>query len=477
MLRSGIIAAIVALPAIPALTAQYAFSDDYAFLGYEQSAGDLVRQVAGRDQRPLAGIFCVIGRQLVGTIDGLGWVRLVGLGGAIALALATAAAARSAGFSERFALTLALAVGLLPSVQLYAAWATLAPCGWVSAAAMLASQRLVRSDAALSLARRLRVGALLLVTALTYQPAVGFFVVGLVLALLSPQPRFEPRRLLERHASALAITAGGVFVWIVIARLTFNDGYRTTFAQRPGRKLSWFSTEVLNNATNTFDITPSHFVEAVVVAVIALMIILVTQRRTREHGIPQGILVAAVLALALPVTYAPNLIVDETWAAYRTLAALSALVLVFVLVAARELAQLVATRAARPNARRRLDVAWSVAIAIGIVTAGGVVAATMHRELVQPQTKELADFRAALRATYADSPATVAVRQLAEPPTPPARYDEFGVPSLAKEWVPVGFAHAVYRADGRDPNAQHVVRVAPGAAPPPGATVIEIAPR
>jgi hypothetical protein len=476
MLRSGIIAVVVAVPAIPALTSQYAFSDDYTFLGYEQSAKDLVRQVAGRDQRPLAGVFCVIGRQLVGTIDGLGWVRLVGLAGAVALALATATAARSAGFSERFALALSLGVGLLPSVQLYAAWATLAPCGWVSAASMFASQRLVRSHDSPSLARRLRVGVLLIVSALTYQPSVGFFIVGLVLALLSPQPRHNPRDLVAMHASALSIAVSGVIVWIAIARLTINDGFRTRLTQRPGRKLSWFSTEVLDNATNTFDITPSHFVKVLVVVVIAALIAVVTRQRSKQHGRRQGAVVAAVLVLAMPITYTPNLVVDETWAAYRTLAALSALVLIFLLVAAREVAQLLARQAAQPSARRRLDLTWSVAIAVGIMTAGGTVATTMHRELIDPQTKELAAFRAALRATYSDSPTTVAVRQLVEPRSPPARYDEFGVPSLAKEWVPVGFAHSVYRADGRDPNAQRVVRLPPGEVAPPGATVIEVSP-
>ena len=120
------------------------------------------------------------------------------------------------------------------------------------------------------------------------------------------------------------------------------------------------------------------------------------------------------------------------------------------------------------------DRMWSVAIAVGIVTAGAVVATTMHRDLVQPQTKELTAFRVALRATYADHPDTIAVRQLAEPPSPPARYDEFGIPSLAKEWVPVGLAHSVYRADGRNPDAQRVVRLAPGEAVPAGATLIEV---
>jgi hypothetical protein len=261
---------------------------------------------------------------------------------------------------------------------------------------------------------------------------------------------------------------------MVIARITINDGHRTTFARRPSHKLSWFSTEVLNNATNTFDITPSHFVEVVVMAVIAIVIVVFARRQWTDHGRRPALVVAAVLVLALPITYAPNLIVDETWAAYRTLAALSALVLVFLLVAAREVAELVATRIARPSLRRRVDAAWSVALAVGIVTAGGVVASTMHRELIRPQTKELAAFRVALRATYADRPATIAVRQVVEPPSPPARYDEFGVPSLAKEWVPVGFAHSVYRADGLDPNAQRVVRLAPGEAVPAGATLIEV---
>jgi hypothetical protein len=466
--RSGTIAiaTAVALPAIPALTSRYGFSDDYSFLGYEQSAGELLREVAGAHQRPLAGLIWVLSRELVGNIDALGWVRLVALAGAIALALAMRASAWSAGFSERFALTLAIGVGLLPSVQLYVAWAAGVPCIWASAASIVASQQLVSSGASVSLTLRIRVVALLLASGLTYQPAVGFFVVGLVLALLSPQPRHEPRRLLERHASALAMAVAGVLVWIVVARIAINDDYRTTIAQHPGRKVSWFSTEVLNNATNTFDITPSHVVEVLVLAVIAALVAVIARK--------QGLFVAFVLVAALPITYAPNLIVEETWAAYRTLAALSALVLVFVLVAARELAQFVATTVSRQSTRRRLDGGVTLAlVGLGVI-ASVVVTTTMHDDLVGPQTRELAAFRSALRATYGDMPATIAVRQLAEPPSPPARYDEFGVPSLAKEWVPVGLAHAVYRADGRDPHAQQVLRLAPGEAAPAGATVIEI---
>jgi hypothetical protein len=45
---------------------------------------------------------------------------------------------------------------------------------------------------------------------------------------------------------------------------------------------------------------------------------------------------------------------------------------------------------------------------------------------------------------------------------------------LAKEWVPIGLARAVYRADGRDPDAQQIIRLAPGDAAPAGATVIEV---
>ena len=99
--------------------------------------------------------------------------------------------------------------------------------------------------------------------------------------------------------------------------------------------MSWFITEVLNNATNTFDITPTHIVEVVVLALMAVVIVIVSRRQGRR----QGPIVAGALGAAPLIIYAPNLIVDETWAAYRTLTALSSLVLVFILVAARELAQ------------------------------------------------------------------------------------------------------------------------------------------
>ena len=131
---------------------------------------------------------------------------------------------------------------------------------------------------------------LLVVSALTYQPAVGFFVVGLALALLSPRPQHEPSVHIMRHLRALAAAMGVVLVWIVAARILLGKGERTPFARNPRRKATWFVTEVLNNATNTFDITPSHRVEVVVLALIAAVIVIVSRRygrRTageREHS-------------------------------------------------------------------------------------------------------------------------------------------------------------------------------------------------
>ena len=463
------IAAAITVPALPALTSRYGFSDDYSFLGYEQSARDLLDQLA-RNDRPLLGVVYAAGRPLVGTIDALVWARVFGLAGVFVLALGLRAAARTAGFSARFALTLAIAVGLLPSVQLYAAWASCAPYGWVSAASILASQRLVRGAATLSLATRTRAVALLVVGGLTYQPAAGFFIVGLVLALLSPQLRRDPRALIAEHARVVAIAAPIVLGWVIFARIALGKGERTPLAQHPSRKASWFFTEVLDNATNPFDITPSHIVEAVVLVSIVAVIVMTGRRLRGRHS---GLTVVALVA-AVPIIYTPNLIVEETWAAYRTLAALSALVLVFIIVALREVSHVIVAAVPGRSMRRRLDGACSAAVAASLVAVALLVATTFHRDLVQPQTRELAAFRAAMRATYGEAPARIAIRQLAEPPAPPARYDEFRVPSLAKEWVPVGLARAVLRADGRDPDALRLVRLAPGEPAPAGATVIEI---
>ena len=464
------IAAAVTVPTLPSLVSRYGYSDDYWFLGYEKSGRDLVHDLTRDHARPVLGLVYAIGRPMVGSIDGLVWARLFGLAGVLALALAMRWAARSAGFSERFALALAIGVGLLPGVQLYVVWASGAPIGWVSALSIVASQQLVSAGPSLPLATRVRVVAFLAISALTYQPAVGFFVVGLVLALLSPRPDPEPRRQIRRHTSALAAALAVVLAWMVGARLTLGKADRTGLSHRPLHKASWFVTEVLDNATNAFDITPSHVVEVVVLGLIATVIVVISRR----YGRRQGPIVAAALVAALPVSYTPNLIAVETWAAYRTLAALSTLVLVFVLVAAREISQFVAASVSRALTRRRLDAAFSLALVAATAVIAAVVATTMYDDLIRPQTDELAAFRGALRATYDDDPDTIAVRQLVEPPSPPARYDEFRMPSLAKEWVPVGLARATLRADGRDPDATRIVRLAPGDPAPAGATVIEI---
>ena len=129
---------------------------------------------------------------------------------------------------------------------------------------------------------------------------------------------------------------------------------------------------------------------------------------------------AIALCAAPLIIYAPNLIVDETWAAYRTLVALGALVLVFILVAARELSRFVIASVTDTVTRRRLDGAVSVAAVASIVTVAIVIALTTYHDLIQPQIDELAEVRVALRATYSEMPDTIAIRQLPEPPSPPA---------------------------------------------------------
>ena len=124
--RAGTIAVALAvfLPGLSSLVSRYGYSDDYWFLGYEKSGSDLIHDLSRDHGRPLLGLVYAIGRPMVGTIDGLWRARLVGLVGVVALALAVRAAARAAGFSERFAVTLGIGVGLLPGAQLYAVWAS-----------------------------------------------------------------------------------------------------------------------------------------------------------------------------------------------------------------------------------------------------------------------------------------------------------------------------------------------------------------
>ena len=142
-------------------------------------------------------------------------------------------ATRVAGFSERFAVTLAIGVGLLPGVQLYAAWASGAPIGWVCAASIVASRQLVTSAEPVPRGTYAGAVALLVLSALTYQTAVGFFVVGLCLALLSPHVQHKPSQLVTRHVRALAAAMGIVLVWMVAARIMLGKGERTPFAAQP----------------------------------------------------------------------------------------------------------------------------------------------------------------------------------------------------------------------------------------------------
>jgi len=179
----------------------------------------------------------------------------------------------------------------------------------------------------------------------------------------------------------------------------------------------------------------------------------------------------ALAVLLLPVTYLPNLVVEENWASYRTLVALDTLVLVYLALALWGYWQAFRW----PAAARSLTALVSVAA----IMSTGLAAHNVRTYFTIPQERELTFLRAHLIPVNLARSARLYLigctwqNSLA----PKVRYDEFGLPSSAAPWAPRPMAYLVLQElapEYRSLPIDVVPASAASEAPPPRALVIDM---
>lgn len=326
-----VVVALAALAAyLPAVVVPYAFSDDYRHFGSVHGAGGSVWEREAEGGRPIQGAQLAGVLSLIPDLDSLRLVRLFGLLGAVLLGLLLYFVLSTRGINRWLATGISVSVITLPSFQVYVSWSVLWAAPLAAILGGLASLRLSSVSDRWSreaLRPSVEAAALLLCGVLIYQPAAMFFWVFTAIEVLRPSVRLDraTRALVTRLAVAIVAMAGGGLAARV--GVHFYGGVyagRTELVRDVVGKVGWFWDQPLVNAFNLFELVPTQTLAIAIAIVAAVGIVLLHLDKGWEA---LGFL--ALAAALVPLSYAPNLVVSENFASYRSLGGLSALVMLY----------------------------------------------------------------------------------------------------------------------------------------------------
>jgi len=457
---------------IPVVIVPYAFSDDYTDLWMAVSGeptaqfGKNIIDASAITGRPFSGFLIQWFFSAAGSIDNLRFVRLVGVITIVALALLLCWGLIRSRIKPIYAALIAVFVCSLPAFQVYGSWAVLfsAPlAALLAGAASLLTVAAVDAPRGRGRDRLLASVALLFAALLIYQPGAMFFWVFFAVALVGAVESSERSVALVR--THFAVGAVGLILAYAELKLTVHFMGSATGAGRNhlthdiGGKAHWFFHDPLYHALNLFDLTPTPWFAALVATVAATGILLrLLERCTRP------VLYAIVALVLIPLTYLPNLVVTESWAAYRTQVALSSLIALYFCFGAITLWLTFRDWLRVHVGRRGLLASDQFALAFSVVFVGVSVLAAARNVLtlfVEPHITE----QRMLRSQVAALPDGVQrfAFVVTDPFTEGGRwptlsqegmsnlvaYDEFGLPSSDLPWTLAPSVNLMLHDEGR----------------------------
>jgi hypothetical protein len=426
----------------PATFHDFGLRDDYSNLREAHEEVGKVVQFCASHARPIYGWLLQSTYGQTGTVQDLQWMRL---GASLllgAIALVSFRGLRAVGWSFSTSLCFAVLVALIPSAQVIAGWAI----GWPYAAtALLAFGGFFTVEGALSVGMSAGPGravaqwtialGLMVVSALIYQPSAMFYVVPFAGALIVQRHRTAAQT--ARWAGIhLGFVVGSLGLAYCVMSVLYSTGVfiksgRIAFEHHWGDKIAWFLQEPLPNALSLFVLNDNnhrdHALYIGCAALVGAILLAGTYVEWRRYGRSRGMIWLAAL-MGLPVfACAVSLIASERYATYRTILAMTAVLLCFLVASVRAL-----TENWGPLGRRLLA---TVIVCVAFFTAQHHVYAL----IAVPQGNEWQLIMSGAKHVRLEGsrPRIFAIASApADISTATIYHDEFGSLSSNSEWVP-----------------------------------------
>jgi hypothetical protein len=425
----------------------FGLRDDYSNLREAHEEPGKILQFCASHARPIYGLLLQSTYGQTSTVDNLRWMRLAAslILGAISWVMFRGL--RSLGWSFDASLGVALMLGLLPASQVIAAWAV----GWPYAAtALLALGAFFAVENALAIAPgavtwRLQgrllaqwlVGlGLMVASALIYQPSALFYVVPLAGALIA-QPRRGMQRTARWAGAHLFFVAAALGLAYCIMTSLYSSGVfvksgRVAFEHHWGEKAAWLLGEALPNALGMLVLNDNNHHDRWLylgcAGLTAAVLLAGGWLEWRRHGRERGVVWLSALIVLPLVAFGISLVASERYATYRTLLAMSAVLVCFLAASLASLTE----RWGVSNRRLLASVLLTVAFLTARHHAYALIAVPQGNEwqLILDGAKQVrlsASSRPRIFA-IASSPADISTSTI--------YHDEFGSLSSNSEWVP-----------------------------------------
>src|SRR6202789_780334 len=426
----------------PATFHDFGLRDDYSNLREAHEEIGKVVQFCASHARPIYGWLLQATYGQTASVQDLQWMRLTASLLLGALSLVSFRGLRALGWPFSPSLCFAVLLSLIPSAQIVAGWAV----GWpYVATALLAFGAFFTVEGALTVGmsagpRRAVsqwMGALgLMVTsALIYQPSALFYVLPLAGALIVQRQR-TPAQCARWAGTHLGFVVGSLglaycTMTVLYASGVFVKSGRIAFEHHWGVKIGWFLTEVLPNALSIFvlndDNRRDHALYLGCAALVGVLLLAGAHAESRRYGRSRGMIWLAAL-LGLPVfACAVSLIASEHYATYRTILAMTAVILCFLVASVRSL-----TESWGPRGRRMLST-------VVVPTAFLIAQHHVYALIAVPQGNEWQLIMAGAKQVRLDNtrPRIFAIASApADISTATIYHDEFCSLSSNSEWVP-----------------------------------------
>jgi hypothetical protein len=467
---------VVFLTYAPVMVATYAFMDDYDCLQPAHASFPMIWRFSASGGRPLVAFSHFLSFSLSSQISSLSFVRAVNVVTLCTLAAMIYFALSRVGLSSKLSALLAFILVTMPPFQALAAWAGCAGYPFAAAAAGVSAFLVMQSagdtKAWVRLGRLALAGSLLLLGMMFHQNEVMFFWVFAAILALSPRERESA--VVRKVSYCLLVGAVACIVEFLVMKLGVAAYGPLMGADRAGvthdvfGKIAWFIKEPLKNALNLNSIQPKRWrAEATAIFIVIGLFFYFGGSLWRR---------LAMLGMALmliPLSYLPNLVVIESWASYRTLVALTALLAFYVFLALQGYLQVL--RIFSIQSRQRILLCM---VACWAVFSGFAATRNLVRYFVEPQMIEYHLLKGQLRKIDLATVQTIYfIRpEWYEGATSLVRYDDFGLPSSCQPWVPEGMVKCAIREIGGDANRITVVNLAQDEAGkiPPSAAIIDM---